>query len=245
MEQPGGTLQNGALLRSLSPADADRAARTLRKLARHDIGRWALTGGLAIEFHCASARALNDLDFVAPAFDSIPESLAGDFLFRHVHPFDPSGKIILQFIDAGTGLRIDVFRACGDTLRRAVTAEFPSGPMPIASAADLLARAARLLLGLADGVAVAAKHASDYLRLVEIVDPAEMEVVWPDHRKPSHPAEFREARRLIGDLVPACSDLLVTPRYSRDTSGICPRCIPTAAFPLADPKVVLAILGHC
>jgi hypothetical protein len=53
-----------------------------------------LVGGLAVEFHCLrgghapSIRHLNDIDFVAPAFDCIPETLAREFLFRHVHPFD-------------------------------------------------------------------------------------------------------------------------------------------------------------
>ena len=107
--------------RFLSVTDADRALHTLRKLRRHDIRRWALTGGLALEFHClrrgcrTSLRALNDIDFVTDSFDCIPESLADDFLFRHVHPFDPPGKTILQFIDAESALRVDVFRACGAT----------------------------------------------------------------------------------------------------------------------------------
>lgn len=58
---------------------------------------------------------MNDIDFVTDSFDCIPESLADDFLFRHVHPFDPPGKTILQFIDAESALRVDVFRACGAT----------------------------------------------------------------------------------------------------------------------------------
>ncbi len=78
--------------RFLSVADADRVFHTFRKLGRHDIRRWALTGGLAVEAHrlqrgrVASVRTLNDIDFVAVSFDSIPASLADDFLFRHIHP---------------------------------------------------------------------------------------------------------------------------------------------------------------
>jgi hypothetical protein len=48
----------------------------------------------------------------------IPETLRSDFLFRHIHPFDPPGKIMLQLIDPDTALRIDVFRACGQTMSR-------------------------------------------------------------------------------------------------------------------------------
>jgi MacB-like periplasmic core domain len=36
---------------------------------------------------------LSDIDFVAPAIECIPETLARDFLFRHVHPFDPWASV--------------------------------------------------------------------------------------------------------------------------------------------------------
>jgi hypothetical protein len=78
--------------------------RVIRKLAGHDIRHWALTGGIAFEIHALrlglqpSRRTLNDLDFVAESFGCIPESLPRDFLFRHVHPLDPPGKTMLQFI---------------------------------------------------------------------------------------------------------------------------------------------------
>jgi hypothetical protein len=192
-----------------------------------------------------SIRALNDLDFVAPDFDSIPQSLYRDFLFHHVHPLDPPGKIVLQCIDPETALRIDVFRACGDTSSRAVAMELESGPVQLTSLADLFARAARLLLDLADGVPVPAKHARDYLHLVELANPGELEAAWRDHRKPAHPENFREARGVLGNLIASRSGLLFTPQYSQDTGEICPRCAPTAAFPLADPKVVRSILGYC
>jgi len=88
----------GPRLPFLSAADAERASRSLRKLARHGTGCWALTGGLAFEMHAirlgmgSGERALNDLDFVAASFGSIPQTLAGDFLFRHIHPHVLPGK---------------------------------------------------------------------------------------------------------------------------------------------------------
>jgi hypothetical protein len=212
------------------------------KLARHDIRNWALTGGLAFEIHGlnlgmrSSSRALNDLDFVTTAFSDIPETLAEDFLFRHVHPFAPPGRTLLQLIDGDNALRIDVFRACGQTMSRAV---------PMVSLEDLVARAARLLLDLADGAAVASKHARDYLRFVESVDPAAMEAVWRDHRKPQQSATFGEAKAILQDLIPRSASLLITPEYSQDPSEVCPLCAPTGAFQLADPKLVLSLLGYC
>jgi hypothetical protein len=222
-----------------------------RKLARHDIGCWALTGGVAFEMHAdrlglpAASRALNDLDFVVESFDCIPETLPDDFLIRHVHPLDPPGKIILQMIDPGAALRIDVFRACGLTTSRVVRMDLPLGAVQLVSLEDLIARAARLLLDVADGVPVASKHARDYLRFVGLVDPDAMETAWQDHRKPAHPRSFEEVRRTLPDLIGAHPGLLITPVYLKNAEEQCPRCAPFARFQLADPNAVLALLGYC
>src|SRR5262250_544379 len=104
------------LYKVLSGADADRVVCTLRKLSRHCTRHWVLTGGLAVEVHrlqrgrTASARKLGDIDFITETFDRVPESLADDFMFRHIHPFDPPGKTLLQAVDAESAVRIDVFR---------------------------------------------------------------------------------------------------------------------------------------
>jgi hypothetical protein len=223
-------------------------ARVLGKLARHDVRNWALTGGWAFEIHGlnlglgSSSRVLNDLDFITTAFSDIPETLAEDFLFRHVHPFATPGRTMLQLIDRDNALRIDVFRACGQTMSRAVPWDLP---FQIVSLEDLIARAARLLLDLDDGVAVPSKHGRDYLRFVDSVDPAAMEAGWRDHRKPRQPATFGEAKAVLRDLIPRSASLLITPQYSQDPDEVCPLCAPTGAFQLADPKLVLSLLGYC
>jgi hypothetical protein len=234
-----------------SAFDADRAVRTLRLLTRHDVHRWALTGGLAFEIHAVrlgrqpTLRTLSDLDFIADSIDCIPQTLPDDFLFRHIHPFDPPGKTMLQLIDPDTGLRVDVFRACGQTMSRTVRIDLPFGPMQLVSLEDLVARAARLLLDLANGVPVASKHAGDYLRFVELADSEGTEVAWKDHRKPMQPATFRETGRVLPDLIRARPNLLITPEYSKNAQEVCPRCAPSAVFHLADPNVVLELLGYC
>ena len=230
--------------------EAKRVSNTLHRLSHHDISRWALAGGLALEIHCLrgglphSGRPLNDVDFVAPAFDCIPETLSRDFLFRHVHPRDPPGKTILQLVDPETAMRIDLFRAYGAILTRTLSVEFPSGPIQLISGEDVLARAARLLLDLRVGVPVPAKYANDYLRLEKVMQPSDVEAAWQDHRKPDHPVTFREANMLVQGLVATHRDLLITPIYSRDATQICSRCVATAAFPLADPHLVLSLLGY-
>jgi hypothetical protein len=235
----------------LTADDRDRVLGTVRKLSEQNISEWALTGGLAVEMHvqdvgrAPSIRALNDLDFITENFESIPTSLAGKFLFRHVHPFDPPGKIILQLIDADTSLRVDVFRAYGATMSRTVNAELGSIPVRLVSLEDLAARAARLALDLAPGKQVEQKHASDYLRLTPLVDRSHVEVAWRDHRRPSDPMTFQETSSLLRNLIPARSSLLTTADYSQDTCLTCARCLPSPPFELADPELVCSLLGYC
>ena len=236
--------------RFLSFADSTRAFNTLRKLALHDVSRWALVGGLAVEFHCLSTgrphpiRHLNDIDFVAPAFECTPETLARDFLFRHVHAFDPPGKTMMQLIDADTSLRVDVFRAGGGIMSRAISVDVPSGPLRVISVEDVIAREARLLMDLDASMAVPAKHADDYLRLAELVKSSNMETAWQDHRKPTYPMTFDETNTLVKRLIATRRNLLISPDYSKDADEICSRCVPTPPFQLADPNVVLSLLGY-
>jgi hypothetical protein len=63
-----------------------------------------LTGGLAIDaqlrVHGRSVeqRVLNDIDFVAEDFASIPGSLAASFLQHHVHPNAINGRTLMQLV---------------------------------------------------------------------------------------------------------------------------------------------------
>jgi enoyl-CoA hydratase/carnithine racemase len=238
-------------LEFLSLQDADRAIRTLQKLLRHGIEGWALTGGLAVELHCAkftgeaSTRALNDIDFVVDSFGAIPPSLAEDFIFRHIHPLDPPGKTLAQLVDAETAVRVDVFRAYGEEMARSKASPFPPAAIRLVSAEDLLARAARLCLDLAEGNPVPAVYASDFRRLAECIPAERVEPVWPDHRKPSHPETYAEAGALLKQLIPAGPELLISRSYSTDIHQTCSRCSETPAFRLADPKVMLSLLGYC
>jgi hypothetical protein len=236
--------------RFLCTAEAKRVLKTLRKFSHHDISRWALAGGLAVEIHClraglASTRALNDIDFVASEFDCIPRTLAGDFLFRHVHPLDPPNKTILQFVDAETALRLDLFRADPAIMTRTLSLEFPFGSIRLISGEDVLARAARLLMDLRRGVPITLKNANDYMRLEKLVQHPHVEAAWQDHRKPNYPQTFRETNMIVHDLIATHRDLLVTPNYSQDATQVCPRCVATESFPLADPHLVLLSLGYC
>jgi len=131
-----GTVAQNMLYEVLSGADANRVMCTLRKLGRHCARHWVLTTGLAVEVHRlqrgrkASVRKLGDIDSIAETFDRVPESLTDDFMFLHIHPFDPPGKTLLQAVDAESAVRINVFRAYGAILNRSnscVTSRYPPG----------------------------------------------------------------------------------------------------------------------
>jgi hypothetical protein len=141
----------------LNAADSTRVAQTFLNLDRHDISGWALTGGVAIELHILRLggkpiiRRLNDLDFVAASFDSIPEAIGSELLLRHVHPHDPPGKIMQLGVDPEAGVRMDVFRAYGRAIERASTIKIGSLALRTVSLQDLIARHARLNWGLVEG----------------------------------------------------------------------------------------------
>jgi hypothetical protein len=229
--------------RILSGGDEDLALPALQKLARHDTGRWALTGGLATEIHCLlrgrahSRRVFNDIDFVVDSFDGLPESLTEDFLFRHIHPADPPGKILLQCIDPDSAVRIDVFRAFGATMSRISRLDLAAGTFGLISVEDLAARAARLVLDLTAGVPTASKYAADYLRLAALVDAGKVETAWRDQRKPGQPDTFAEADLVLQEAIPANQHLLTTTGPWKDDNEACGRCLSTGAFRLSESPV--------
>jgi hypothetical protein len=235
----------------LSARDANRALRTFRTLAKHRID-WALTGGLAVEMHClsmgnqVSPRPLNDIDFIVESFDHLPSSLADDFLFRHIHPFDPPGKTLLQCIDADTRIRIDVFRAYGAIMNRSHPMQLgETETIRVLSLEDLVARLARLSLDLADGIPTPSKYVTDFLRMEALVEPGKVESVWAEHRKLEHPKSFTDAANLLKNLAVSRPELLVSPSYSQNVEDSCSRCVSTSSFQLAPPRLVVSLLGYC
>jgi hypothetical protein len=235
----------------LSRADAQRAGTTLRKLQDHKIASLVLTGGFAIEMHRMRIglepmiRPLHDIDFLARLFNEIPATLAMDFFFRHVHPDVPPARTLMQAVDPETAVRVDVFRAYGKEMDRAVVLEGTDGGMRIISLEDLVARTARLCLDLASDTPIPGKRARDFLRLLPTIESAAIEAVWKEHRKPFHPESFREAASLLSRLIPARAGLQIVPVYSRDFESKCLRCEAISAFPLADGRRIFSLLGYC
>ena len=235
----------------LADVDRKRIERTLNKLTRHDISRWALTGGFATEQYvrwrggASSIRSLHDIDFIVSSFEHIPDSLGREFLLRHVHPDDPPGKNLLQFVDPDTSLRLDVFRAYGSVMERTLEADLGFGLYRIISLQDLTARAARLSWDLSGDCMVAPKHVRDFVRLLEVVNSDDVEAVWQEHRNRNSPEHFSDATMNLGKLIEERAKQLDLPTYSMDVTAVCERCRETGAFRLADANRILAILGYC
>lgn len=235
----------------LSSTDSERVARTFQNLAAHDISRWVITGGIAIELHILRhggqpvIRPLHDIDFIVESFDFIPETLGSALLLCHVHPKDLPGKNMFQAIDPVTEVRMDVFRAYGLELERAVPVTIAGFDLKMASLQDLIARHARLNWDLAESKPLAPKYARDFLRLLEYVETGEIESIWREHRKPHFLNSFAETARHLRDVIVSRPDLLIPPQYATDEHEVCSRCQVAESFPLADKHQILSILGYC
>ncbi|MGD0369717.1 MAG: hypothetical protein ABSA94_19870 [Acidobacteriaceae bacterium] len=244
----------------LAPSDADRAARTLSHLSRHDLTRFALTGGFAIELHVSALqiqtrggqptlRPLHDIDFLVDSFRDLPPSLGVELLLRHIHPHDPPAKTLLQGVDPTTSVRVDVFRAYGNELDRAQPVTLAGISLRIVSLQDLTARHTRLCWDLVEGKPLAPKYARDFLRLLALIPENQftgsIDAIWQEHRKPHFAGAFAEAAQQIRRAIEARPDLLIPPSYSTDIHEVCERCQATPAFPLTPPSQILAHLGYC
>jgi len=234
----------------LDPPDAAQAANLLRKLQKHDVSRWALTGSFAIELHIlrsgrrARLRPLRDIDFLVSSFDCLPETLSRNFMFRHVHPDDPPAKILLQAVDAELGVRVDVFRAYGLEMTRLLSIEVDGFSLKLASLPDLAARHACLCWDLIDGKQVHPKYVQDFLRLIDVAVVEDVEDVWREHRKPHSPENFSEAASALLQVIASRSDLMVAWDYSTNVNEVCLRCQETKTFPLANGRQIYSILGY-
>ncbi|HZP04619.1 MAG TPA: hypothetical protein VFB43_06950 [Terracidiphilus sp.] len=228
-----------------------RVRACLATLRRHGVAEWALTGGIAIELRLIERdgqvefRSLNDLDFVTSSFDAVPNTLGTEFLVGHVHPFDPPDKIIAQFVSSELALRINAFRTHPEVMNRASVVQTEFGTVHTVSLNDLVGRAARLALPLADGQPVLSKHAGDFLRLLKVANLEGAEQTWPQHRRVGNPESFQKAATLLRELILRNSDLLKTPTYSQSVSNHCSRCANVKGLELANREIILSALGYC
>lgn len=153
--------------------------------------------------------------------------------------------MIAQFVSSALALRVDVFRTHPEVLHRANPVQTEFGPIHTVSLDDLVARAARLTLPLADRQPVLSKHASDFLRLVKAVNLEDAEQAWAQHRRVSDPETFQKAATVLREVIPNSTDLLKSPANSQNVSEHCSRCASVEGLELANREVILSVLGYC
>lgn len=215
---------------------------TLARLEAAGLTRYAITGSSAL---AERVREPSDLDLVVRSFVDLPLPLGETFRCIHVHPNAAAGKLLLQLVHPDDRVRVDIFRAAGDTLARTIPGTIDGHSVQFVSQEDLAARLARSLMALERGEPVPQKFASDFRTHVDAVERSRIEVAWSDHRGDDDPETFDETCNRIAMALALNGDLLVESQYSTDTGAVCPRCDVNAGFPIAPPFEILGLLGYC
>jgi len=204
--------------------DILRLDETIARLAPHLAATpFALTGGIAIDFHLVAARRtpsrehIADLDLVVGRLDAIAPAVTADFLISHYHTTGPDTKPMLQLVDPRTRLRIDLFPDTDGALDHATRIAIGRTGLLVLSVRSILEHKVRVLRTSTPARPVDPKHLSDAKVLADI------------------------ARMVIPPLRPA----LAPQTYSTDVDARCARCerSRTPAFSLAPKAEIFALLG--
>jgi hypothetical protein len=224
--------------------DARRATKTVEAVLAHGV-RCALTGGLAIAAQLRAhgrpveRRCLNDIDLVVRGFGAILESVTACFLLHHVHPDAIEGRTLLRLIDEATAVRVDVFRAFGNTLTRASafcdeTARSASCPSKTWWPGQRLWCAALRRRKMIDR-----KHITAFTRLGR---QEQLAAAWSDYRQ-AIPGTLDDATREAIRLLEAHRELVVVEEYSAVVVP-CERCREQGPFRPGPADRIVQTLGY-
>jgi hypothetical protein len=141
---------------------------------------------------------------------------------NHVHPAAAEGQVLVQLIDEPLALRIDVFRAFGHSVSRAVALRWTVA-VPVLALEDLRARAAAMVYGrLQRRRPLDPKHVAAMQELAGLGERDALNAAWEEHRQ-GLPGSFDEAHRTACHLLAERPDLLMPDHYSA-TIEPCDRC---------------------
>ena len=186
---------------------------------------------------------MNDIDLVVDGFGAIPESVTASFLLHHVHPDAIEGKTLLQLIDEATAVRVDLFRAFGNTLARASALDDETGALHVLSVEDLVARTTALVCGsLRLHKQVDAKHATAFACLLGMGQIERLAGAWSDHRQ-AVPRTLEEATREALWLLETHPELVVVEEYSAAVMP-CERCREQGPFRPGPADKIVQTLGY-
>jgi hypothetical protein len=227
-----------------------RVRDALARFTRHGPNGLALTGSIALAAQWARLRgerldrAISDIDFVAASLDTLPASLADDFICPHVHGNAEPGRILAQLVHPGDAVRIDIFRPVGQAVSRATVFRMESSAIAVLSIEDQAARATSLCMKVTRGGAVVAKHVPDFVRLRAVLTPNRIDAVWQEYRREFEPPRFLDAVEQIDAAVRAHPERLIAPEFNRNPDAACPNCAAWGAFHPAEPAQTFRVLGY-
>lgn len=232
----------------LEAADAQRVISVLHKLNACGLD-YAVTGGIALEPGLGSdlgrQRAFNDIDIVVSAFEVLPSTLASAFMISHAHPDRPTGKLAIQLVEPKQRVRVDVFSARGDTLKRTRPALIGDLAIKMVAVEDLACRIASEMMCFSRGDSVPPKCADDHIRATQAVDTNLVERAWQDQRREMDPLTYAEAAVQIADAIERQTGKFARQIYCTDPHAVCHHCRETAHFAVTSPESILAVLGYC
>jgi hypothetical protein len=153
------------------------------------------------------------------------------------------GKTLLQLIDEAAAVRVDLFRAFGNTLTRAAALDEETGALQVVSIEDLVARTTALVCGsLRRGRTVDAKHATAFTRLRGLGRHEQLAAAWSDHRQ-AVPGTLEDATRETIQLLKAHPELVVVEEYSTLVVP-CERCRERGPFRPGPADRIVQTLGY-
>ena len=199
----------------------------LAALSPHvDPDRVALTGGVAIALSLPEGRwpragaPIADLDLVADSRDAVRNTVAAAFLVSHYHVPQPGyAKFMIQLVEPGSRLRVDIFPADPGSLERARPVTLDGRRWLVLDLESILAHKLRTLAGASAAAPVPRKHFEDARALA------------------------RHAGREIPAVPPAHLSREV---FSQDLDMRCARCEASSdpGFPLAPKRRIHDLLGY-
>ncbi|MEP7075850.1 MAG: hypothetical protein ABI878_08565 [Acidobacteriota bacterium] len=232
--------------------DAERFRLVLAMLARHLDERVTVTGSFAVEWHllregvATGGRRLNDIDTVfANPTAGIGEGIAEDFLINHFHPGREKGNIYMQLVEPKTATRVDLFSARSPSLAERESRTALDGiDAGVISIEDLQARLLAIIDIVIENKTVDPKHLRSFTRLMEVSDPIKAAALWSEYKRSGELPDFGQTWNDVQRKLAESPDLLKPEMYSHDVDSVCPWCVDSEAFPVADRSRIFEVLGY-
>ncbi|MEP6850170.1 MAG: hypothetical protein ABI999_15030 [Acidobacteriota bacterium] len=232
--------------------DAERFRRVLAMLARHLDERVTVTGSFAVEWQllrrgvATRGRRLNDIDTVlAKVTGGIGAGIAEDFLINHFHPTREKGNVFIQLVEPETATRVDIFSARSPSVpERASRTQLGDTDAAVVAIEDLMARLLAIIDIVIENKTIDPKYVRSFTRLLEVGDSIEAAALWSEYKRSGDLPDLGQTWNDVQRKLAENPDLLKPETYSHDVDAVCPWCVDSEAFPVADRSRIFEVLGY-